>query len=132
MWSKDHPLGLQLCSCGYTPTDRMDDIQHMLTCQNFATARKLLPQRPYFELGLVVATPAALDCLSTERVYQLLYRHATGDWGDLGWEDKAQNHTGLVRGRRVLSRYKVEGGHIIYVITEGDRRLTTLLEVSEC
>jgi hypothetical protein len=36
-----------------------------------------------FELGQVLATPAALHDFGLSLIAELLVRHASGDWGDL-------------------------------------------------
>lgn len=85
--------------------------------------------RPLFALGRVLATPAALDALSLAdadpRAY--LARHASGDWGDLGEEDKAANDAALATGARLLSAYTLSTDERLWIITEADRASTTLL-----
>ncbi len=82
-----------------------------------------------FPLGQVVATPGALRALeeSGESAFDLLYRHVSGDWGELDEEDKAENEFSLVHGFRLLSAYKLKSGERIWIITEADRSVTTLL-----
>ena len=46
---------------------------------------------PLFPLGVVVATPGALAELADEDRRDALARHARGDWGDAGPEDRAEN-----------------------------------------
>lgn len=79
-------------------------------------------------LGKVVATPGALNLLSEigEHPFDLLARHATGDWGDLCAFDLRQNQIALRDGYRVLSSYDVPAGRI-WIITEADRSVTTIL-----
>ena len=84
---------------------------------------------PRFPMGLVVATPGALRALeeSGEPVLDLLFRHVSGDWGDLDEEDKAENELSLREGFRLLSAYTLKSGERIWIITEADRSVTTLL-----
>ena len=85
---------------------------------------------PRFVLGRVVATPGALEALERAGVtpLRLLGRHETGDWGDLGDEDKAANESALLTGERILSSYNLPGtDERIWIITEWDRSATTLL-----
>lgn len=84
---------------------------------------------PKFSLGTVVATPGALRALeeSGESAFDLLYRHASGDWGELDEHDKRENELSLVHGFRLLSAYKLKSGEKIWVISEADRSVTTLL-----
>ena len=79
-------------------------------------------------LGRVVATPGALKLLSEieEHPFDLLARHAAGDWGDLCAFDRRQNQIALREGYRVLSSYPV-GRECVWVITEADRSVTTIL-----
>lgn len=79
-------------------------------------------------LGRIVATPGALEVLSKagEDPLRYLARHASGDWGDLDAHDRRENERSLRHGWRVLSSYPV-GGKTIWVITEADRSVTTIL-----
>lgn len=85
-----------------------------------------------FRLGRCVATPAALSSLEAQKVLaiDLLQRHQSGDWGDLGRDDKHANAAALVVGGRILSAY-VLGAEKYYVITEADRSSTCLMLASE-
>ena len=61
-------------------------------------------------------------------VMNALARHSNGDWGDLDKEDKASNDTALKVGNRILSRYNnIPAVGSIYIITEWDRSITTIL-----
>ena len=55
-----------------------------------------------------------------------LARHAEGDWGDLCEEDKRENELSLREGFRLFSVYKNDE-HKIWIITEADRSVTTVL-----
>ena len=79
-------------------------------------------------LGRVVATPGALKLLMETggHPFDLLVRHATGDWGELCTYDHRQNEMALRDGYRVLSSYDVPAGRI-WIITEADRSVTTIL-----
>jgi hypothetical protein len=79
-------------------------------------------------LGRVVATPGALKLLMETggHPFDLLARHATGDWGELCAFDRRQNQTALRDGLRVLSSYDVLTGRV-WIITEADRSITTIL-----
>jgi hypothetical protein len=72
-----------------------------------------------FELGRIVATPGAIDRAEAVGVnlLGLLARHARGDWGDLGAQDKRANEDALKSGARILSAYGT-GDTKLYVITE--------------
>jgi hypothetical protein len=79
-------------------------------------------------LGRVVATLGALNLLLEigEDPFDFLARHATGDWGELCAFDRRQNEIALREGCRLLSSYPV-GRECIWVITEADRSVTTIL-----
>ena len=82
-----------------------------------------------FELGVVVATPGALEVLGNLEVSpsELIERHAAGDWGDVPSEDARENDYSLKHGFRLLSSYPLPGGERIWIITEADRSSTCLL-----
>lgn len=84
---------------------------------------------PQFKLGQIVATPGAIQSLQIAELdpLNLLSRHVTGDWGDLVDEDKEANERALKEGSRVFSSYMLETGQKVWVITEWDRSVTTLL-----
>jgi len=88
---------------------------------------------PLFSLGQVVATPGALENLRTAQhnALDLIFRHVTGDWGDLDEEDKKENELSLKQGYRILSVYKLPTGKKVWIITEVDRSSTTILLPSE-
>jgi len=89
---------------------------------------------PLVALGRVVATPAAIVALleGGGEPGELLQRHRRGDWGDLCEEDRAVNRKAVVLGYRLLSAYTLPAsGEKIWIITEADRSMTTLLLPSE-
>ena len=59
-----------------------------------------------------------------------LERHASRDWGDLDAEDKRANDAAVKHGGRVLSAYTLRGDKI-WIITEADRSVTTILTPDE-
>lgn len=84
---------------------------------------------PLFPLGQVLATPGALEeCQQADR-NPLAYvaRHARGDWGDLGHEDVSANEQALEQGGRIFSAYTLPTSERLWVITEADRSVTTVL-----
>lgn len=87
-------------------------------------------QKPLFRLGRIVSTLGAAIAMRDAGVstFRLLHRHQRGDWGELDAEDCAANDRAVVEGTRILSAYRVgEEGTKLWVITEWDRSLTTLL-----
>ena len=85
-----------------------------------------------FPLGQTCATPGALRLLSETGTSPaaLLDRHVTGDWGDVPPEDARENELSLWEGYRLLSSYGIEGRRL-WIITEADRSVTTLLVPEE-
>jgi hypothetical protein len=80
-----------------------------------------------FPLGRIVATPGAIEAAKgLGDLLPLLYRHATGDWGDLDDEDHKANNAALHNGSRILSAYNTPCGKF-WIITEADRSATTIL-----
>ncbi len=86
-----------------------------------------------FPLGQVVATPGALRALQEAKQLPAVFldRHVSGDWGELGDEDKQANEQALRADLRILSAYTTSAGVKLWVITEADRSATTLLLPSE-
>ena len=79
-----------------------------------------------FRLGQVVVTANAHDRLDRSVLAHALTRHAAGDWGDLDAEDAAANEEALTDGGRLFSAYGT-GDNRVWVITEADRSVTTVL-----
>ena len=86
-----------------------------------------------FPLGQIVATPGALQALEEagENPAALLKRHVTGDWGELDEHDRLENELSVTNGFRLLSSYILSSGTKLWIITEADRSVTTLLLPSE-
>lgn len=83
-----------------------------------------------FPLGQIVATPGALAALEKagQTPQDFLSRHVCGDWGELDEHDRKENELGLKRGFRLMSSYRTGAGDAkVWVITEADRSVTTLL-----
>ena len=88
-----------------------------------------ISKQPAFELGQIVATPGALAALKKagQQPGEFLTRHINRDWGDLDEEDRKENEHSLEHGFRLLSAYKTNAGDRLWIITEADRSVTTLL-----
>jgi hypothetical protein len=84
---------------------------------------------PRFALGRLVATPGALEALtdSSQAPAHFLGRHASGDWGDVGPEDRRLNDEALRDGTRILSVYHTAKGVKLWIISEADRSSTCIL-----
>jgi hypothetical protein len=102
-------------------------------------ARRIVP------LGHVVMTRAVNDAIAdhtpfAEFALETIRRHASGDWGELPAEDWRENELSIERGFRLLSSYPLPEAITrtldapndrLWVITEADRSVTTLLWPSE-
>jgi len=85
-----------------------------------------------FPLGQLVFTRGVNDLIAENKDFALfvltsLQRHARGDWGDLSEEDKKENEYSLNRRLRLLSAYERPPLPKIWIITEADRSVTTIL-----
>ena len=89
-------------------------------------------QKTLFSMGKLVWTRGVNDRIADDTpfakmVMNSLRRHATGDWGSVPEEDKETNDQALKDGDRLLSAYEAEGLPRIWIITEWDRSVTTVL-----
>lgn len=82
-----------------------------------------------FPLGQVVATPGALGALDQYAINapDLIQRHQSGDWGNVPPGDAEENDKSVANGWRILSSYPISDDQNIWIITEADRSVTTLL-----
>jgi hypothetical protein len=92
-----------------------------------ATLTTVTPGR--FSPGQTVITPGALDALAKAEQHpgDFLQRHLSGDWGELCEDDKAENQTALECDLRLMSAYRTSSGQKLWIITEADRSVTTIL-----
>lgn len=97
---------------------------------------------PLFDLGSLAATAGALRALMKHRngsraaamldIANMLRRHCGGDWGELCAEDCEANDDAVTQGGRILSAYRInalapEKAGMVWIITEADRSVTTVL-----
>ena len=89
--------------------------------------------KPKFQLGQIMITPGVRDLFREvpeawpgALINSLLARHRAGDWGEVPPEDAAENELSVSEGFRIMSAYSVSGEKV-WVITEADRSVTTLL-----
>ena len=87
-----------------------------------------------FWLGQIVATAYVNDLMIKKRAFkdfcmECLCRHLVRDWGDLCEEDKKLNDVAFTTGERILSSYiyPSDNSNSIWIITEADRSVTTIL-----
>ena len=88
-----------------------------------------IPAMIWFPLGQVVATPGALDLLdrTATNSLDLLIRHQHGDWGSVSLEDAEANLQAIATECRILSSYYLNAAERLWIITDADRSVTTLL-----
>ncbi|UXS01880.1 hypothetical protein [Agrobacterium tumefaciens] len=93
----------------------------------------VVPQ-PRFLTGQLVMTAGVDELVHQGRLNpgRYLARHLSADWGDLDDSDWQSNDTALRTGEdRLFSSYQVEPDLNLWIITEWDRSVTTLLLPSE-
>jgi hypothetical protein len=91
-----------------------------------------------FQLGNCVQTKAIAERIAKDAAFEFFVlssfkRHMIGDWGNLDVEDKASNDEAVKTGHRLLSQYELSDKEDdkIWIITEWDRSVTTVLYPSE-
>ncbi len=100
-------------------------------------------------MGRVLITPGARDAFTgvhndpRAAIEAILARHTAGDWGNLDSEDADANRHAVAAGERILSAYEIGSDSAVldamagvkakrvWVITEADRSLTTVMLPSE-
>ena len=80
-----------------------------------------------FLLGQIVTTRSARHRLTQDDIFSELVRHRSGDWGDIGQEDRQANELALEKGSWLVSMYRAGNGETFWIITEADRSATTVL-----
>ena len=96
-----------------------------------------------FRLGSIYATPGALALLERHGTCAatLLVRHQSGDFGQVGADSIRDNQQAIQHGNRILSVYRLlddaalermtpperRRSPQVWIITEADRSVTTLL-----
>lgn len=85
-----------------------------------------------FNLGRLVATFGVGDRMKDDTSFNMfvsvsLQRYEACDWGTLSDEDKAQNDHAVEHDGRIMGQYECAGQPKIWIITEWDRSVTTIL-----
>ncbi len=62
-----------------------------------------------------------------EEVQDMLSRHTSGDWGDLGQSGREINNTAFEKDASIFSTYHTSDGTKVWIITEGNRICTTVM-----
>lgn len=91
-----------------------------------------------FTYGNIFATRRVFEIANSDPRFSrfvegCLSRYAVGDWGDVHPDDWAANDEALKTGERILGSYRipdmfyVEYEELLWIITEADRSVTTIL-----
>jgi len=89
-----------------------------------------------FELGEIlysyeIDARVSKDKKFDEFILDCLFRHVTGDWGNLSEQDKSENEYSMGKYLRIFSSYKYRNAEKIWIMTEADRQHTTVLFPNE-
>lgn len=91
-----------------------------------------------FELGQVVQTRGLYDAVkdnpnARKEIDEAFIKYINCEWGDLDKEDKKANDQAVKDGQdKIVARYTIKSlEKDIYIITEWDRSVTTLLFCDE-
>ena len=105
----------------------------METTNATTSSSHLKPTMVWFTLGQIVATPGAIDLLerTSSDALDFLIRHQQGDWGSVPPEGAEENLSSIEHGNRILSSYYLNASERLWIITEADRSVTTLLLPNE-
>ena len=84
-----------------------------------------------FSLGKLVMTKGVHDRMNSDidfaiGVLESMEKYCSGDWGDLCESDKTENEKAIRDSERIFALYNI-GSDKIYIITEWDRSVTTIL-----
>jgi hypothetical protein len=94
-------------------------------------ARNIPPHASHarFPSGKVCLTPGVYALAREGRFDPVSYlrRHLAGDWGDVCDDDRRRNNAALKSGERLFSSYELTPGVKLWIVTEWDRSVTTLL-----
>ena len=87
-----------------------------------------------FNLGKVVTTMGVHEMMKEDPLFDFIVQkalamHSEGNWGDVCDEDWKSNQEALNNGGRLFSSYYTSDDKTekIWIITEGDRSVTTVL-----
>ncbi len=93
----------------------------------------IIQNKVLFPLGEIYLTIGVQEALeeSNQMPNEFLAKHQSGNWGLVCEDDKKENELSVKEGFRILSAYKTDRDVKIWVITEADRRSTTILLPTE-
>ena len=123
----------ETCNCEYfVKREGADPCKHMLGWQEVVRRQfcELFPSTDVaFCPGQVLMTCGVQEAFEESGDWhgELLKRHLSKDWGELGDADKRSNDEALETGLRLLSAYVLSTGTRVWIITEASRTQTTFL-----
>jgi hypothetical protein len=84
-----------------------------------------------FEFGRVEVTGRVVDLMleygDVVMFVPYIRRHLTGDWGNVDAHDREINNRAIREGGRIFSQYILPRGERLWIATEADRSVTTVL-----
>ncbi len=88
--------------------------------------------KPMFSIGNLVATCSVTDRMEKDPAFREFVsysyrRYISCDWGDTCKADQRQNDIAVRDGERILAEYRFDKDTKLWIITEWDRSVTTLL-----
>lgn len=89
-----------------------------------------------FEFGKITVTSAVYERMQRDAVFAVfvndsLEKFISCEWGDLCEDDKQVNEDALKHGDRLFGSYIMNEDTKIFIITEADRSVTTVLFPSD-
>ena len=92
-----------------------------------------------FQLGRLLITVGAREKGPSPRAWECLALHQRGEWGNVCEDDAEENNLATQQGFRILSAYAIDpnkpaqgyGENCLWIITEADRQVTTILMPDE-
>jgi hypothetical protein len=87
------------------------------------------PRKILFNPGLMIMTRGISSLLERNpfSTKHYLFRHLTGDWGDVHINTWSANNRAIKNGDQILSFYDVLAGRTIAILTNADRSNTTIM-----
>lgn len=84
-----------------------------------------------FELGKIVVTPGAMEMVGDFGVVYVINLHSHGNYGNVSEMDERLNQWAIANGERIVSTYSGIWEKSVFVVTERDRSVTTVLLAEE-
>lgn len=113
----------------YIRQDNQMNVSYGNSAQNEIKAKNYTCTAIPFEIGKIMLTSGVSHHLRNNIGANLdiyIHRHKNGDWGEVSLADRALNDKATRNEERIMSVYTI-CGEKVWVITEADRTLTTVL-----